>query len=245
MHSVRGPNRLARPTVMSSSASPPLSVVIPNFNHGAVVGQAIRAIAEQIPAAGEIIVVDDGSTDNSAEVLERLAQEIPKLRVLRLEENRGAIFALNHGLKNARGNYINFGAADDLVRDAERFLSGMLARDIRGCPPGHAHYTTWLDDRGFVLEDGVIQHRAPDEFLLTSAEPNFAWFADRIGRLDVTLEEVSLDIGALAVQGPRSRDLLARLVPQVSELPFFGLAPGTIAGRPVTVSRTVKLPSCG
>jgi aminomethyltransferase len=123
-------------------------------------------------------------------------------------------------------------------RDAERFLSGMLARDIRTCPPGHAHYTTWLDDRGFVLEDGVIQHRAADEYLLTSAEPNFAWFADRIGRLAVTVEEVSLDIGALAVQGPRSRDLLARLVPSVAEIPFFGITSGRIGGRPVTISRT-------
>ncbi len=123
-------------------------------------------------------------------------------------------------------------------RDAERFLAGMLARDIRQCPPGHAHYTTWLDERGFVLEDGVIQHRSRDEYLLTSAEPNYAWFADRVGRLAVTVEEVSLGIGALAVQGPRSRDLLARLVPAAGELPFFGLTSGTIGGRPVTVSRT-------
>jgi aminomethyltransferase len=122
--------------------------------------------------------------------------------------------------------------------DAERFLSGMLARDIRRGPPWNAQYTTWLDDRGFVLEDGVIQHRRPDEFLLTAAEPNFAWFADRVGRLAVTVEEASLDIGTLAVQGPRSRDLLARLVPSVSELPFFGITTGTIGGRAVTVSRT-------
>lgn len=99
-----------------SSASPHLSAVIPNFNHGAVVGEAVRAVAGQTPAADEIIVVDDGSTDNSAEVLERLSREIPRLRVLRLEENRGVIFALNHGLKNARGDYINFGAADDFVQ---------------------------------------------------------------------------------------------------------------------------------
>ncbi len=99
-----------------SSVSLRLSVVIPNFNHGALVGDALRAIAGQTTAADEIIVVDDGSTDNSAEVLERLSKEIPRLRVLRLEENRGAIFALNHGLKNARGDYINFGAADDLAQ---------------------------------------------------------------------------------------------------------------------------------
>jgi aminomethyltransferase len=123
-------------------------------------------------------------------------------------------------------------------RDAERFLSGMLARDVRTCPAGQAQYTAWLDERGFVLEDGVIQHRAPDEFLLTSAEPNYAWFADRVGHLAVTVEEVSLDIGALAIQGPRSRSLLSRLVPSVADLPFFAITTGEIGGRPVTVSRT-------
>jgi len=123
-------------------------------------------------------------------------------------------------------------------KDAERFLAGVMTRDIRLCRPGRAQYTLWCDDRGFVLEDGVIQHRGPDEFFLTSAEPNFAWFADRVGRLDVTVEEVSRDVGTLAVQGPRSRDLVARLVPSVRGLPFFGITTGTIGGRRVTVSRT-------
>ncbi|HYH93911.1 MAG TPA: aminomethyltransferase family protein [Candidatus Saccharimonadales bacterium] len=123
-------------------------------------------------------------------------------------------------------------------KDAERFLSGILARDIRACPPGHAQYTCWLDDRGFVIEDGVILRRAKDDYLLTSAEPNFAYFADRIGRLDVTIEELSHDIGTLAIQGPRSRDLLAKLVPQMERIPYFGLAKGEIGGAPVTVSRT-------
>ena len=41
-------------------------------------------------------------------------------------------------------------------KDAEAFLAGVLARDIRACPPGHAQYTCWLDDGGFVIEDGVI-----------------------------------------------------------------------------------------
>jgi len=123
-------------------------------------------------------------------------------------------------------------------RDAERFLAGILARDIRACPPGHAHYTCWLDDRGFVIEDGVILHVAHDEYLLTSAEPNFAYFVDRIGRLDVHIEEVSADIGTLALQGPRSRDLLARLVPEVEHIPYFGVTRGEIGGAAVTVSRT-------
>ena len=76
--------------------------------------------------------------------------------------------------------------------DAERFLSGILARDVRACPPQAAQYTTWLDERGFVLEDGVVQRRGADEYLLTSAEPNYSYLADRIGRLRVTIEDVSL-----------------------------------------------------
>ncbi len=123
-------------------------------------------------------------------------------------------------------------------RDAETFLAGILARDIRACPAGHAQYTCWLDDRGFVIEDGVILHTARNEYLLTSAEPNFAYFEDRIGRHDVAIEEVSDDIGTLALQGPRSRDLLKKLVPQMEKIPYFGVAKGEIGGAGVTVSRT-------
>jgi aminomethyltransferase len=123
-------------------------------------------------------------------------------------------------------------------RDAERYLAGILARDIRTCPPQHAQYTTWLDERGFVLEDGVIQRRSPDEYVLTTAEPNYAYLADRIGRLEVSVEDVSLEYGTIAVQGPRSRDLLSRLVPGVASVPFFGLTNGSIGGANVVVSRT-------
>jgi aminomethyltransferase len=124
-------------------------------------------------------------------------------------------------------------------RDAEKFLSGILARDIRKCAPGNAQYTAWCDDRGFVVEDGVILRPAADEFLLTAAEPNLAYFEDLISRRhEVAIDEVSDEYGILAVQGPRSRDLLAALVPGVATIPFFGVTTGSIAGSPVTVSRT-------
>jgi aminomethyltransferase len=122
--------------------------------------------------------------------------------------------------------------------DAETFLAGILARDIRAAPAGQAQYTCWLDDRGFVIEDGVILHTATDEYLLTSAEPNLAYFADRIGRRDVRIDEVSHEVGTIALQGPRSRDLLKRLVPQMEHIPYFGVARGEIGGAEVTVSRT-------
>jgi aminomethyltransferase len=122
--------------------------------------------------------------------------------------------------------------------DAERFLAGVLVRDIRACAPGHAQYTAWTDDRGFLIEDGVILRHGPEEFLLTAAEPNLAYFEALTGRLDVAIEEVSDDWAVLAIQGPRSRALLGTLTGDIDKLPYFGLANTKIAKVPVTVSRT-------
>ncbi len=123
-------------------------------------------------------------------------------------------------------------------RDAERFLGGVMTRDIRRCRPGRAQYTVWCDDRGYVLEDGVLFRHSETEFFLTAAEPNLGYLRDLVGRLDVTIEDVSRAYGMLAVQGPRSRVVLAGLAPEVEALPFFGLTSAKIAGAPVTVSRT-------
>ena len=86
--------------------------------------------------------------------------------------------------------------------DAERFLAGVLARDIRTCAPGHAQYTAWCDDRGFVVEDGVVLRHGRDEFVLTAAEPNLAYFEGLVGRLDVGIEDVSRRLGG--ARGPGS-----------------------------------------
>src|SRR6476646_3278588 len=56
--------------------------------------------------------------------------------------------------------------------DAERFLAGLLIRDIRTCRPGRAQYTIWCDDRGFVMYDGVDIPTSENDFLLTAARPN-------------------------------------------------------------------------
>lgn len=113
----------------TEGASIPLSAVIPNFNHGTVIGEAIRALAEQEPGPNEIVVVDDGSTDNSIEILEDLRRIYPTVRIVRLQKNHGAIFALNRGLQEARGEYVYFGAADDLVRPG--LFAAMLAMTER------------------------------------------------------------------------------------------------------------------
>jgi glycine cleavage system T protein (aminomethyltransferase) len=122
--------------------------------------------------------------------------------------------------------------------DAERLLTGALVRDVRKCRPGRAHYTVWCDDRGFVMEDGVVFRHSDNDFLLTAARPNLGWFSDLAGSLRVHLEDVSDEYGIVAVQGPRSRAALAELMPEVRSLGFFDHTSAKIASAPVTVSRT-------
>lgn len=122
--------------------------------------------------------------------------------------------------------------------DAERYLSGVLTRDIRECRPGQAHYTVWSDDEGWVLEDGVVLRISADEFLLTTAEPNLAYFRGLSAGMSVTVEDVSDEYGALALQGPYSREILSRLVPETEGLGYFHLTKAKIGKAVVIISRT-------
>jgi len=92
-----------------------LSVVVPNYNHARYLESALRAHLEQTRPPLEIIVVDDASTDDSVAIVERLAREHPRLRLIRLAQNGGVNAAINRGLREARGDYVCFSAADDLV----------------------------------------------------------------------------------------------------------------------------------
>ena len=123
-------------------------------------------------------------------------------------------------------------------RDAGKFLGRVLARDIAGCRDGQAQYTLWCDERGYVVEDGVVIRFAADDYILTSAEPNLAYFRNLIGYDQIEITDVSADYASLAVQGPRSREILASLDPQIGSLGFFHHGPAKIGNVPVHVSRT-------
>lgn len=122
--------------------------------------------------------------------------------------------------------------------DAERFLCGVLTRDIRGCRPGQAQYTVWCDDDGWVVEDGVVLRSSADDFLLTTAEPNLTYFEAMATRLAVEVEDVSEEYGALALQGPAAREILTELAPEGGELGFLRVTESKIGNFPVTISRT-------
>lgn len=95
--------------------SPTLSVVIPNYNHAKLLPRCLDGILNQAFQPLEVIVIDDGSTDNSVEVIESYARKYPIVQLCRNDQNRGVGYTLNRGLHLAKGEFITFPGADDEV----------------------------------------------------------------------------------------------------------------------------------
>jgi glycosyltransferase involved in cell wall biosynthesis len=112
------------PPTAPADGHPILSVVLPNYNHGRLIGRAIAALRRSDRQPDEIFVIDDASTDDSLRVIEELAGGWNIIRVVVNKENQGAIAALARGLQDSRGKYIYFAAADDWIE--EDFFSAAI-----------------------------------------------------------------------------------------------------------------------
>lgn len=98
----------------SSTARPLISVVMPCFNAGQFVEEAVRCALGQSHAEVELIVVDDGSEDQSLAILQRLQKELGSERLTLIQARHGGPYpARNQGLAAARGEWIAFLDADD------------------------------------------------------------------------------------------------------------------------------------
>jgi glycosyltransferase involved in cell wall biosynthesis len=89
-----------------------VSVIIRTYNRAYIVAEAIETALNQTYGDYEVLVVDDGSTDNTAEVVERFQD--PRLRYIRHERNQGVGAACNTGVAHAQGEWIAFLDSDDL-----------------------------------------------------------------------------------------------------------------------------------
>ena len=94
---------------------PQVSVIITCYNYGRFLPDAVNSALSQEHVEPEIIVVDDASTDDSANVAERLARNDPRVAVIRHDRNTGQVEAFNEGLAAASGEFIVRLDADDLL----------------------------------------------------------------------------------------------------------------------------------
>lgn len=123
-------------------------------------------------------------------------------------------------------------------RDGARLLDRMVTRDVTKCAVGQVLYTPWCDAHGKVVDDGTVSRLDERTYRLTSAEPNYRWLRMNARGMDVSIEEISDSVGALALQGPLSRSILVEAGADVANLKYFRLTRAEIGGASITVSRT-------
>ena len=123
--------------------------------------------------------------------------------------------------------------------DADRLVDRVITRAAASVSPGRAIYTPWCDSEGKVIDDGTLMRLDDGAWRWTAAEGQLRWLRLNARRLDVSIEDETDVLAALALQGPLSRDLLeAASQTSLAQLRYFGRRELSIGGVVVDVSRT-------
>lgn len=123
-----------------TTSKPLISVVIPAYNYGATLPRAVASVLRQLDGRGELLVIDDGSTDDTAAVLARLHQEYPQRFRSMCQTNAGPAVVRNRGIDESHGAFLVFLDADDELVDGSlpRLLEHIAANpDTRVVIAGH------------------------------------------------------------------------------------------------------------
>ena len=112
------------------SSHPLVSIVLPTHNGARYIEQAIQSCLDQTYPNIEIIIVDDASTDETPELLARIAAGNHRIRVIRHTQNQRLPGALNTGFANAKGDYLTWTSDDNLYEPEaiQLMVSGLEAR---------------------------------------------------------------------------------------------------------------------
>lgn len=99
---------------MADRPSPTVSIILPTYNRAALLPPVITSILDQDFADFELVIFDDGSTDNTADVVREIQERDARLRYVSLPKNRGLGYARDAGLHYAAGSYVALADSDDL-----------------------------------------------------------------------------------------------------------------------------------
>jgi glycosyltransferase involved in cell wall biosynthesis len=163
-----------------------ISVILPNYNHGAFLSQSIGGVLSQTHQDLELIVIDDGSTDGSVEVIERARQNDTRIKPLLFRENRGANAAVLDGLHLAGGTLLLGIGADDYLIDRTFFASAV---ELMRCRPEAAG----------VFARTLILDKIDDHLLWTTGTAPKEGYLDGQEFLDAFLANAAFVPGASAI----------------------------------------------
>lgn len=128
-------------------------------------------------------------------------------------------------------------------RGALEFLQRLTTNDVSKLDIGQAQYSALLYPNGTLVDDIIVYRRGLDSFFLcvnaSNADKDFAWLKEHAPKQGVLLENVSASYGQIAVQGPRARELVQKIVDiRIADLKYYHFAEGKVLGVPALIART-------
>ena len=124
-------------------------------------------------------------------------------------------------------------------QDALRLVNRVITRDAMKCAVGQAIYTCLCDAEGKVIQDGTVFRLAEDHYRFHLADPGLRWLKLSGVGMEVSIQEVSEQVAALALQGPNSLRILQQVVDaKLDQLRFFRFTFANVGGVPAIISRT-------
>lgn len=131
-----------------------ISVIVPVYNVEKYLRDCIDSIINQKYQEIEIILVDDGSTDNSGNICDELEKEDSRIKVIH-KVNEGLGLARNSGLKVAKGEYVVFIDSDDIVEETlvQDLYDGIIENQVDTCIAGYKR----VDEEGKILSEKILE----------------------------------------------------------------------------------------
>jgi len=178
---------LEEPQLEAEQSLPAVSVVVPSYNHAPFVEAALRSIMQQTLPPAELLVIDDGSSDGSPRIIERVLNDCPFSCDLIARENRGLCATLNEGFERSGEKYFAYLGSDDLwlpefLRERVTLLESRPAA-VLGY--GHAYF---IDEHNRIVDSTAEWASYADgdarEMLLQTTAPMSPTVVYRRGALE-------------------------------------------------------------
>lgn len=177
--------------VNGMTMEPLVSVVIPAFNRAHTIEAAVKSVQEQTYRNWEIIVSDDGSTDETQSVVERLSKNDPRVHYVKHHPNRGAQSARNNGIRATKGEWVAFLDSDDqwLPDSLKMRMDPALSK---GCSVVYSNGYILFEDKRQELYQVSDISKDPYKGVLSKEGPMFPTLIvkkdalEKIGYLDET-----------------------------------------------------------
>jgi glycosyltransferase involved in cell wall biosynthesis len=149
--------------VMNSFAglNPFFSIIIPTYNQAHFLPQALNSVLAQTDGDWEAVVVNDGSTDSTSEILEKYAQEDPRFHIIH-KPNGGVAAALNDALRHVRGEWICWLSTDDFFELDKLEINRRWISQNPDCRFFYSFFNVMFEPTGKVKKKDLWGGRAPD-----------------------------------------------------------------------------------